>query len=301
MKKYEIEEISLFDAFILPIWRQKISVVIITLIFTFAAGFYAFTTPNYYKAKAVLMSSNSEAGGGGLSSLVGQLGGLASMAGVNIGGDSGDMIIQIEELISSKVFLYDFITKHDILIPLMAAKKWNKESNKLEIDNSIYDESTKAWVKKSEDIPGKPSLWEASKVLSSIIFTSYRKKDGIYTLEIEHKSPSMAKEWLVLFIKDINLYYKAKDKETVEREISYLVRKEEESKVLEIKSIFNQLIADKIKTKMLADIKEDYALSYVAEPILPEDKNRPKRALILLIGCFIGFVVGAMVAVIRNK
>ena len=66
---------ELFDV----LWSGKIKIIVITIIFAVGSVFYALSIPNQYKATALLAPAKSD--GGGLSSSLGQLGGLASFAG----------------------------------------------------------------------------------------------------------------------------------------------------------------------------------------------------------------------------
>lgn len=300
MKKYELEEVSLFDAFVMPIWRNKLMVIIFSFVFGALAVMYAITTPNYYKSKAVLATSGNS--GGGLSSIVGQFGGLASMAGINIGSGGGDPVATVEELIMSPSFLYNVIEKHNLLIPLMAGKSWDKVTGELILDDELYDTQQQKWIREvPEGKSIEPSLWEAHLAFKRLISISYRKKDGIFILEVESLSPILAKSWTELLTAEINLFYKERDKKRIRKEIEYLQAEIDKTKVAEIREVFYELIGEKVKTDLLASTKDEYLLSYIAKPVLADSKHRPKRALIVLIGLFIGGVFGSLIAIFRNK
>ncbi|HAS23515.1 MAG TPA: LPS O-antigen length regulator, partial [Idiomarina loihiensis] len=75
--------------------------------------------PNIYKSEATL-APTEEASGGGLSQMAGQLGGLASLAGVNLGGKNADKTTIALEILKSRAFIKSFVEKYDILPELMA-------------------------------------------------------------------------------------------------------------------------------------------------------------------------------------
>ena len=77
------DEIDLRELFGV-LWAGKIKIIAITAVFAVASVIYALSVPNQYKATALLAPAQSS--GGGLSGALGQLGGLASLAGVSIGG-----------------------------------------------------------------------------------------------------------------------------------------------------------------------------------------------------------------------
>jgi uncharacterized protein involved in exopolysaccharide biosynthesis len=112
------------------IWAGKILIVAISFIFSVASVAYALSKPDIYKA-SVLLSPTASEGGGGLAGLSGQFGGLASLAGINLGGSGGDKTTLALEIIKSRSFLEKFISKHNLLVPLMSSEKWDVSSNNI--------------------------------------------------------------------------------------------------------------------------------------------------------------------------
>src|SRR5690554_1484848 len=109
------------------------SVLVVTIVIS---GSYVLTAEDIYRAE-VVAAPTEEAQGSGLGQLAGQLGGLASLAGVNVGEGQLDKSVQAIEILWSRRFLSEFIDKHDIAIPLMAATGWNPITKELQLDDSI--------------------------------------------------------------------------------------------------------------------------------------------------------------------
>ena len=158
------------------IWAGKLLIIIITAVFAVSAVFYALAQPNIYKASAILSPASSEGGAGGLAGLAGQFGGLASLAGINLGGSSGDKTALALEVIKSRSFIENFISTHQLLVPLMAAKGWNVQTNELIFDDEIYNSQNNQWLRdvKFPKTP-EPSLWEAYKEFSTLLSVSQDK------------------------------------------------------------------------------------------------------------------------------
>ena len=76
---YEIDLLELIKV----LWDAKIRIVAITAVAAFISVIYALTQPNIYHADA-LLAPTEDAGGGGMSRLAGQFGGLASLAGISL-------------------------------------------------------------------------------------------------------------------------------------------------------------------------------------------------------------------------
>lgn len=86
-------EISLFDLFAV-LWRRKIMIIAITLIAAIGIVTYSIISivlppetsplPNRYTSRALLLIDDKTSGGGGLASMMGNMGGLAALAGINV-------------------------------------------------------------------------------------------------------------------------------------------------------------------------------------------------------------------------
>ena len=94
------DEIDLKELFGV-LWTGKILIVAITAVFAIGSVLVALSIPNQYKATALL--APAQADGGGLSSALGQLGGLASLAGVSIGGGESSESQIAQEIMKSPV------------------------------------------------------------------------------------------------------------------------------------------------------------------------------------------------------
>jgi uncharacterized protein involved in exopolysaccharide biosynthesis len=83
------DEIDLKDI-ILPIWKARKQILITAIIFAIFGGIIGFLTPTTYTATSTFLPQTAQPGGG----LSGSLGGLASLAGINlntVGGVGGEI------------------------------------------------------------------------------------------------------------------------------------------------------------------------------------------------------------------
>ncbi|TAA39605.1 Wzz/FepE/Etk N-terminal domain-containing protein [Corallincola spongiicola] len=284
------------------IWRGKLLIIVITAIFAIGAVAFAISKPNIYKADALLAPAESAGGAGGLRALAGQFGGLASLAGVNLGvGGGEDKTGLAIEVLKSRAFIQSFIERHDLLVPLMAAKSWDRLSGELSIDPEIYDIQTQTWLRQVEppQIP-QPSAWQAFQTFSSILSVQQDKVTSFVTISVEHLSPTVAKQWVDLLIKDINQHLKTLETDEAKRSIAYLETQLEKTSVADMQTVFYQLIEEQTKTVMLAEVREEYVFKTVDPAVVPEQKAKPKRALICVLGTILGGMLGVMVVLIRH-
>ena len=173
------DEIDLRELFT-AIWQGKWTIIIITALFAVASVIYAIKQPNIYKSEALLAPAEQEQQGG-LGALAGQFGGLASLAGVNLGGGGGaDKTQMALEILKSRQFTSDFIQKHNILPDLMAAKTWNREANTVIYDEKLYIAEQNKWVREVKaPFKPEPSMQEAHKQFSQIIIANKEKETGM--------------------------------------------------------------------------------------------------------------------------
>ena len=87
-KTYADDEIDLRELF-LVLWRGKGLITMVTGLAAIVSVVMALSMPNIYQSTAVL-APKSGGGTGGLSRLASQYGGLASLAGINLGGLGSD-------------------------------------------------------------------------------------------------------------------------------------------------------------------------------------------------------------------
>ena len=287
----------------LAIWQGKWLIICITGIFSVASVYYALSVPNEYKS-TVLLAPASSSGGSALSKLASQYGGLASLAGINLGGGSGgdDKVAIAIEIIKTWGFLEQFIEKNSLQVPLFAAIGWDRSRNELIINPELYDESANKWVREFNSAKGQkaePSSWELYKALSERISIEQDKASGLINLTVEYYSPELAKEWVVSLVKTINANLKNRDRDEATKSIQYLQEKIQETHVSDMQSVFYQLIEEQTKTLMLADVSEEYVFKTISPARIAEEKSKPKRALISVLGFIFGALISVMVVLVR--
>ncbi|MBO2551816.1 Wzz/FepE/Etk N-terminal domain-containing protein [Shewanella algae] len=295
------DEIDLRELFAV-IWQGKWLISGVTLVFAVASVVIALMMPNIYKSEALLAPASEEQGAGGLAGLASQFGGLASMAGINLGGSGGSDKTQLAiEVLKSRQFIGDFIEKHQILPELMAVDRWHMDSNTVSFAHDIYDEESKNWVRKvNPPYQSKPSLQEAYKAFSKILVVNKQKESGMVKISIEHQSPSIAKQWVDWLIADINQTMKERDVKEANRSTVFLNKQIELTNIADIRTILYKLIEDQAKTIMFAEVRDEYVFKTIDPAFIPEEKAKPNRALICILGTMLGGMLSVMVVLIRH-
>jgi len=281
------------------IWAGKLLIIAISLIFAVASIAFALSKPDVYKASVLLSPAASE-GAGGMGALAGQFGGLASLAGISLGGGGIDKTALALEIIKSRAFLETFIVKHNLLVPLMASEKWDRVENTLVLDEKIYDASNKEWIREvSYPKKAKPSAWEAYQEFLELLSVSQDKTTSLVTIGVEFYSPETAKQWLFWLVSDVNNFMREKDEKEAKASIDYLTNQLEQTEVSAMETVFYQLIEEQTKNVMLTKVSAEYVLKTIDPAQVPELKSGPNRALIVVLGTMLGGILSVLIILIR--
>ncbi|MGB1293705.1 MAG: Wzz/FepE/Etk N-terminal domain-containing protein, partial [Pseudoalteromonas sp.] len=293
------DEINLRELFAV-IWKGKWIIIAVTALFALASVFYAIHLPNIYKSEALLAPAEQE-NSGGLAGLAGQFGGLASLAGVNLGGGSSNKAQLAIEVLKSRQFTSDFIKKHNILPDLMSAKTWNMQTDAIIHDSEIYNAQNNKWVREvSAPFKPKPSMQEAYKEFSKILSASTDKETGMVKISIEHVSPTIAQQWVSWLIQDINQTMKQRDVLEAIKSTDFLTQQLEQTKIADIRAVLYKLVEEQTKTIMFAKVRDEYVFKTIDAALVPEEKFKPKRALICVLGLLLGGMLSVMIVLIRH-
>ncbi len=292
------DEIDLLELFGV-LWQGRWWIMASGILCGAIAVAIALWLPNIYRSEALLAPS-AEQQGGGLSALAGQFGGLASLAGISLGGEKADKTAIAVEVAKSRLFVSQFVRRHQLEVPLIAAKKADKLTGELVIDSSIYDEKSGQWVR--EPKPGRkpePSDQELVEEFNKLASFTLDKKSGLATVAVEYYSPQMAKQWVDWLVADLNQTMKERDLVEAERNISYLKEQLAKTSVADMQTVFYKLIEEQTKTQMLAEVNQEYVFKTLDPAVVPEEKAKPKRALIVVLGSVLGAMAGVMLVLVR--
>lgn len=289
----EIDLRELFKA----LWQGKWIIIVTTLLFSVAAVFYALSLPNVYKSEVTLAPVAEDAG----LKIPGQLGGLAALAGVNLGGlGGGDKTGLAMEILKSREFIGRFIEQNDLYLPIMAAEGWNRTNDKLLLDPKIYNEQTQQWVRKvNAPFQPKPSTLETVEGFKKLFSVNQDKTSGMVKLSVEHFSPYLAKNWADSIVKAINEEMRTRELAEAERSIAYLNSQIAQTNLADVRTMLYSLIEEQTKTVMLANVREEYVFKTVDPAVVSEKKAKPARALIVILAVMLGSLLSMMFVLVR--
>ena len=274
----EDDEINLIDYWRI-LMRYKWLIILTTIISGGTAIAIAFQMTPIYRAEVILAPA-SEDKNAGLSAIAGQFGGLASLAGINVGAGGG----KIEEAIAtlkSRAFTEDFIRENN-LMPILYSDIWDAEANKWRVDSEAHI----------------PTPWKAYKLFDGIRFVKNDSKTGMYSIAFEWHDPVLAAQWANQIVEKINKHQKEAGIIEAKKSIEYLKNQLQETSVVEMRQAIYRLIEAQTKNIMLANVRDEFVFQVIDPAVVPEEKIKPKKKLMAILGVIVGFMLGVFLAFI---
>nr|WP_298717926.1 Wzz/FepE/Etk N-terminal domain-containing protein [uncultured Steroidobacter sp.] len=242
----------------------------------------AFLIRPVYRATAVMVSASAERNSlsGSLGSSLGGLGGLAALAGVELGANDS-ATEEALAVLKSRQFTQRFIAEEQ-LIPRLFWDKW--------------DPAAKRWTVSEwrQPTPAKAYKYFDKKVRRVV----QDKKSGLITLHIDWIDRDEATAWANELVRRINEEMRRRAVESANRSLGFLERELTTTTTLETRQAINRLIETQIKQRMLANVSEEYAFRVVDAALAPDksDIHFPNRALLVVAGPLVGLFLGVLLA-----
>ena len=238
-----------------------------------------------YRSEILLAPAVTDSSQGGLAALASQFGGLASLAGINIGGS--DNTSEVIAILKSRSFTQTFIQDED-LMGILFADEWNTKDQTWDVDDV-------------SDIPTAEDAFELFDEEIRSVTTD--NETGLVTLAIEWTDRDLAASWANILIERLNQFVRFRDIEESERSIEFLTAELEKRSGIELRQGIFGLIERQVETAMLANVREEYVFR-VLDVAVPADEDKyiwPLELLFVFIGFFVGIVIALAATVVRNS
>lgn len=273
-----LHELTIGDLIVIAIrgWR----LVFLCAIAGFALGLgLTFVLRPVYRAEVLLsVIDNSSMGAGGHGDLLSQFGGLASLAGVSLGGDA-NKAEALAQLTSRDIT--DRFIQQENLAPVLFANRWDAASGK--------------WLNTSRRPP--PTEGQAFRLFDKQVRKMGQdKKTGLVTLVIEWSDRTLATNWANRLVRLANDTLRQKAIAEATNSLQYLNNELTHNNVVELRKTLSDLIESQQKTLMLANERQDYIFKIIDAAKVPDrdDYVSPRKSVFSAVGTFAGLALGIL-------
>jgi uncharacterized protein involved in exopolysaccharide biosynthesis len=275
----ESEEIRLLDLW-RAVWSGKWLVVLASFALAVLAVLASFLITPEYRSQAVLSPVGSSSGGG-LAALAGQFGGLASLAGLNLGAE--DNVAESIAILKSRALTERFIRERNLL-PVIFHDDWDAGKN--------------AWDVDPDDVPTLARGVE--RFDKSIRTVNQDVETGLVNLSVDWIDPVLARDWAQGLIAEVNADMRGRAIDQSKRNIEFLKGQLEATDAVELRTAVFSVMESEMKNAMMAAVRTDFAFEVIDPPVVPERPAWPNRILLAVVGFFLGGMIGVLVVLMRR-
>lgn len=233
---------------------------------------WAWKSGSWYEVVVITAPNDREISGA--ESLI-ESAGLAGLIGLT---PPGRVKVKDEAIatLTSRNFLYSFITDLDLM-------------------PEIFGSGARLW-RRLPLVPDRdPTLADAYEVfIDDILSVAEKRKTGLIEITVRWDDPEIAATWARELIARLNLEMQSRTKQQATREMEFLKKELERTDSVQVRQAIFKLVETQMKTLMLANVSDDFALRVIDPPVVP-DKDKPinlslaaKSALGLLFGLLLG-------------
>ncbi|MEX2359679.1 MAG: Wzz/FepE/Etk N-terminal domain-containing protein [Gammaproteobacteria bacterium] len=265
------DEITLMDIYrvLRAEWRWIFGIGALAVVISII---YALLAPQVFRAETVVSPVDS-AGGGGAAAMAQRFGGLAGLAGIDLGALSTDNNIAVPYL-ESRTLLEEFVRTNNLL-PILFSEQWNPEQND--------------WNSASNEIP---TLWIGTKKFGEEVVNITRDQStGLITLSVAWSDPVVAAEWANGLVALANANLRQRELADAERNIAYLNEQIGRTDLVDMRQGMYNLVESTMNTAMLANARAEYAFAVIDPAVPPERRSEPRRPLIVVLGTILGGIL----------
>jgi uncharacterized protein involved in exopolysaccharide biosynthesis len=271
------EEMDLRSIFA-TLWSARNWILASIAFFSIVSVAVAFMITPIYRASTVLMPAATDDAGlkGSLGSALGSLGGLASLAGVNVNA-KGAEVEEALAVLQSRQFIERFIRDRQ-LMPLLFPDKWNAEA--------------KAWEDNEEPTPASAHKLFIKEILS----VDQDDRSSLVKIQVDWRERQSAADWANELVRRLNAEMRDRALRKTEASLGFLEKELTRTSILGTQDAINRLIEVQINQRMLANVTEEYAFRVVDRATASDEKDRlrPNRPMIVAIGVIAGAVLGML-------
>jgi hypothetical protein len=291
------DEIDIRELFLL-FWNKKIDIIVITTIAAVISIVYSLTLTNIYTSQAILAPATNDKS---LTTNFRGYSALAGFAGVSLPATDATKSEEAIQRVRSFEFFDNYFLPNVKYENVVAVKKWLPNKNAIVYDSSLFNADTGKWANEDPNSEKTiPSRQDAFAIYKNMLKISEEKNNSFVILSINHSSPTIAKKWVDVIVKNINESMREIDIKNAQSSIKFLNESTKSMNIQSIKEVISSLLESQMQILMFASSSNDYVFKVIDSPIVPEKKSSPNRALICILGTILGGFLGLLYVLFQS-
>jgi uncharacterized protein involved in exopolysaccharide biosynthesis len=295
------EYIDLRD--IIATWKRQKWLILTCMIITTVVGLlYAILSTPLYTASVVVRPLGGEEADG-LSDLSKQFGGVAALAGIDLGGGNSDKAEYLA-ILRSRAFGERFIEEQNIA-PVLFPDRWDADASEWLHDESGLVSHLARWMSETlaalsgdegqRERSATPTAWESYKVFDEDVRSiSEDAENGLVTISFKTRNPELAAQWANDYVAMANMTIRDAVVLEASKALEYLNAEVQKASVSGLREALFGVIESQLKKVMFANARPEYAFKVIDRAVVPEEKSHPKRALIIVLAFILGGIMGVV-------
>lgn len=264
--------------------KGKKLIFIVSIIIVSLTLIYALKLPNVYKSSATLIPTESS------SNALGGLGGLAAMAGVNIGsGGSMTPDVAFSSLLGNYEFMKNFVKKHKIV-----EHYYRDDVDKNYVFALGYREVYDLFSSKKELQDYELAAYNIIKSISSNFSIDSDKKTSLVTVSFSDSDRTYTPKMVNWFLEDASEYLVRNSLKNIDEKLNYFEKEFAKTTSVEIRQSLSETISKILENKVVLQSKRYYQCDPLTVPheSYVKDKIKPKRSLIIIASFITSLILG---------
>lgn len=229
----------------------------------------------------------------------GNLGGIASLAGIDINDSSA--IDLMESIILSRLFFKNLILDEKVSIQFYETSNFDLTTRtSVYSENVDLDDNLQWKIDPDTQLSLKPSFEKMYKYYLQRIRVDSISGSNLAFISFTHESPIFAMEFLSKILSNINDSQKTIDLNFYDSTIKSLKLEVASARESEVRTTLSQLIGGQLTNYLIAKHKDQYFLETIDPPFIPEQKSSPVRSRILLFSLLISLFVYSLLVILYD-
>lgn len=276
-------------------WWQIAAVVVAMLLLSIL---YLQAAERRYLSSLVVTPVSGSAG------LPSGIGGLASLAGINVpGSDAGSQFELFIEGLTTRESAERLVRAHPDLLPRMFPSEWNAKHRQWQQTAGIVagiSRGIKSMVGMDTSYR-PPDAARVQRWLANELSVAKARNQQLTVISVETSDPVFGQNLLAALHKSGDSLLRTRAVERADDYVAYLTSKLTEVTVADYRQTLVKALAEQEKTRMMASSNLPFAADPFGPPSTPDKPSNPNAILVLALSIVLGLVIGIVLVLVRGR